>query len=370
MTNQILEILLYFITIPLFGILLVIIYNVFTAPRMKNKSVKISSKPKVSILIPARNEENNIGECLSNIINLKYDNYEVIVLNDKSTDNTEKTVKEYIHKNPNIKLVNGAELPVGWKGKNWACYQLSMNADGEYYLFVDADVKLSPNTVNHALYLFDKFGLDVLSVFPTQIEKSFGEKLVVPLMKWLLLSFLPLKQVYSSKNNSFVAANGQFIMFDKNVYNKIGGHKTVANSIVEDMEFARLTKQNGMKIMTALGNDSVFCNMYSDFKSAFWGFSKNYFSGFNISVFAFLTLQLFFVMLFILPYVLIFLNIYFLMPLIIVILSRLLLTYMTKENYVINVLLHPIQMTVLIAVGINSVTALKRKKILWKGREI
>lgn len=348
----------------------ILLFNFFTAPKLKNEIKIINNPPFISILIPARNEENNIANCLNSLLTQTYQNIEIIVLDDFSSDNTYCIAQKIAEKSDKIKIIKGEPLPENWKGKNWACNLLQKQAKGEYLLFMDADVTLSENALYYAIYLVKRYKLDALSAFPTQKTLGLGEKIIVPLMKWLLLSFLPLKLVYLSKNKAFIAANGQFFLFKKKIYNSIGGHKSVAGNVVEDMGFALLLKQNNYKIMTALGNNAVFCKMYDSFKSAFWGFSKNYFPGFRISPILFLFLQLIFLSSFVLPVFLMFYNTNFLIIVLLIILGRVLLAIITKDNIIFSILLHIIQILVLVAIGINSVISTKKNRILWKGRKI
>jgi len=351
-------------------VFLIILFNFLSAPKLHNKKINIKNEPFISVLIPARNEEENILACLDSVNNQNYKNYEIIVLDDNSSDNTYNLVKQIELKNDKIKLIKGKPLPEGWKGKNWACNLLSKQAKGEYLLFMDADVKLMPNTLLYSIYLFNKFKLNVLSAFPTQITKSFGERIIVPLMKWLLLSFLPLKLVYKYKNEKLIAANGQFIMFKKEVYDYLGGHKSVKDNVVEDMEFALLTKRNNFKLMTTLGNDAVFCKMYNSFSSAYWGFSKNYFQGFKMHWLPFLLLQLFFLFLFVSPFIISLFNVNFLTIVFIILLGRVLLAINTKDSIIFSILMHIIQIIVLALIAFNSVISLKKNRILWKGRKV
>ena len=192
-------------------------------------------------------------------------------------------VEELVLKNPKITLLRGEPLPEGWVGKNWACFQLAQHARGEILLFLDADVRLSVNALNAALYHLQKNNVVMLSCFPTQKIDSLGEWVVVPLMNWLVLSFLPLRTVTRFHHQSLTAANGQFILCSRQPYNDIGGHRAVFDQVVEDMEIARLLKQKRYKIMTVLGNDAVNCCMYKGFVESIKGFSKNFYLGFNVS---------------------------------------------------------------------------------------
>ena len=167
----------------------------------------------ISVLIPARNEETCIGNCVEDVLNQTYKNYELIILDDESKDGTAKIIVDKISENRaegKIKLISGRPKPDDWVGKNWACHQLSLEAKGEYFLFIDADVRLRPHVIESCIHYLNKYKLQMITCFPTQIIKSIGEWLVVPLMNFLLLAFLPLSKVYLSGKRSFIAANGQF----------------------------------------------------------------------------------------------------------------------------------------------------------------
>jgi chlorobactene glucosyltransferase len=197
----------------------------FTAPELKNISKHSDDQKLVSVLIPARNEEKNIEKCIKGVLSQDYQNKEIIVLDDCSTDKTYQIAFAFSDKN--IKVITGAPLPQNWLGKNWACNQLAQEANGEYLLFIDADVELKPEVISSAVFELEKSNAALISIFPTQIIKSFGEHFIVPLMNWLLLTFLPLKLVYASSSKSFVAANGQFMLWRKSDYFKLGKHQVV-----------------------------------------------------------------------------------------------------------------------------------------------
>lgn len=363
-------ILLSAITFILLVFLGVSIYNLFTAPVMNSTKILSDNDYLISVMIPARNEENNIGKCLENLVIQDYPNKEILVLDDHSTDKTAYIVKRYAEKHNIIRLLEGSELPEGWLGKNWACHQLSLQARGKYFLFIDADVELKANTLSAVNEEVNKSKAKMISVFSTQIIKSFGEWLVVPLMNWLLLVFLPLRLVYSSSNKSFSAANGQFMFWERNTYQNVGGHQRVKDDIVEDMEFARLCKSRGIKIKTMLGGNLIFCRMYENLADAFKGFSKNFFRGFNIHPLFFLLMIIFFIALFLMPFFLIPVNTLFLIPVIVILLIRGTISLLSKQNILLNILLHPLQMILMFLIGINSIIIARFKKTEWKGRRI
>lgn len=345
-------------------------YNYLNAPRIKNTNSKFNSNKSISILIPARNEEANIKNCVNSVLNQSYKNFELFVLDDESNDNTYNIVKKISDKNEKVKLIKGKSLPENWIGKNWACHQLSEKASGDILLFIDADVELKQNALYESLNLFESNNLNMLSCFPTQKIRTFGEWLIVPLMNFFLLNLLPLLKVFSSPNKSFVAANGQFLMFDKPSYKKISGHNSVKNKVVEDMELARLYKQNKLSVLTALGDKNIYCNMYNSFSESFNGFSKNFFPGFSTNFFIFVLFILFLVLIYIIPFFFLTNNLFYLLPITLIVLIRIFISLSSRQNVIYNILLHPFQIILMFLVGINSVWQNKITKPVWKGRKI
>ena len=344
------------------------IYNLFTAPVLKRQSHHSSEQKLVSVLIPARNEEKNIEKCIKGVVAQDYQNKEIIMIDDNSTDNTFKLASSF--STSNVKVLKGNALPPDWLGKNWACHQLSNQANGEYLLFLDADVILTLEVISSAVYEFEKSNAALLSIFPTQIIKSFGEHLIVPLMNWLLLTFLPLKFVYSSSSKAFVAANGQFMLWRKDDYFKIGGHEKVKSKVVEDMELARLAKQNKLKVKTMLGGNLVFCRMYESFNQAYNGFTKNFFAGFLLPPFSFLFIILFLLIAFVVPFLFLMQPVYSFILIAFIFITRISVSIVSNQNLFINVLLHPVQMLFMFWIGIISLIKFKTKKIVWKQRRL
>jgi chlorobactene glucosyltransferase len=344
------------------------IYNLLTAPVLKKRSYHSNELKHVSVLIPARNEEKNIEKCLKGVLAQDYQNKEIILLDDNSTDNTYRLASSF--STSNVKALKGKALPTDWFGKNWACHQLAQEAKGEYLLFVDADVELKPEVISSAVYELEKSNSALLSIFPTQIIKSFGEHLIVPLMNWLLLTFLPLRFVYSCSSKAFVAANGQFMLWKKVGYFKIGGHEKVKNKVVEDMELARLAKQNKLKVKAMLGGKLVFCRMYESFNQAYNGFTKNFFAGFLLPPFSFLVIILFLLIAFVLPFLFLMPPVYSFILIAFILITRISVSIVSNQNLFINVLLHPVQMLFMFWIGINSLIKFKTKKIVWKQRKL
>ncbi len=238
----------------------------------------------VSILIPARNEERNIGIILNDILLQDYHNIEVFVFNDHSSDRTGDIVKEFAAIDNRVRLINSDKLAKGWLGKNWACYSLSKQARGKYLLYLDADVRISNDIIINAISYADHFRLALVSIFPKQIMKTTGEKITVPNMNYILLSLLPLILVRKTGIPSLSAANGQFMLFLSSVYKSLEPHEKLKGNKVEDIEIARYFKKNKHRIACLLGDNTIQCRMYDSFKEAVHGFSKNVSAFFGNSI--------------------------------------------------------------------------------------
>lgn len=363
------EILFLFIVLSTTTTFLVSLLNLIFDPNLRVSNNKFDS-PLISILIPMRNEEQNIAKLLNSLIHQDYPNIEIIVLDDNSTDNSYQVACSFINKINNLQIIKGAELPKDWLGKNWACHQLATHAKGEILIFIDADVTLHSNAISTMFDYFQQYKLDALSVFPTQMMNTLGEKLVVPLMNWILLSLLPLVLVQKSKFKSLTAANGQTLMFKKEVYESIGGHAKVHNHTVEDMELAKLVKSNGYRFGTFLGGELVKCNMYNGFTEGIKGYAKNFYKGFNLSWLVFIFLISVLALSNITPFFLVFFNSYLVLPIILILLNRIFVSYLSKQNIISNLLLHIPQFIVFLFLAFFSVYKTKYRKNIWKGRPV
>ena len=168
--------------------------------------------PRVSVLVPARNEEANIGDCVRSLLSQDYPDFEVIVLDDGSRDRTGEILAELAARDPRLRVIAGRELPAGWLGKHWACQQLGEAADGELLLFTDADTRHGPRSLWNGAAASLAQGADLLTAFPRQEVVTWSEKLVVPFFPWSLLSFLPLALAYRVRSPAFCAAIGQYML--------------------------------------------------------------------------------------------------------------------------------------------------------------
>ncbi|MBN2485557.1 MAG: glycosyltransferase family 2 protein [Bacteroidales bacterium] len=229
----------------------------------------------VSVLIPARNEEENIGVLLACLLRQQYTNIEILVFNDQSTDQTAAIVKQMQQADCRIKLIGSDGLPPGWLGKNYACYRLASEARGSYLLFIDADVRIGHQSIGKSVAFARKHKTALLSVFPRQQMHSAGEWLTVPVMNSILLTLLPLVLVRKSGFSSLAAANGQYMFFNAGAYKNYQPHQVLRSHKVEDIETARLFKRNSEKIACLASTGFIECRMYKSFNAAVQGFSKN-----------------------------------------------------------------------------------------------
>ncbi len=325
--------------------------------------------PKVSVLIPARNEETAIGRLLESLEKQDYLDLEIIVCNDHSSDNTEEILNWYSGGNKRLHWFLGEKLPSGWLGKNFACHQLAQKAAGQYFLFLDADVELNPDAISKAVAYFQGNGLSLLSVFPEQKMESFAEQISVPLMNWILQSLLPMILIRKSRFASLSAANGQFMLFDAENYRSNQWHLQVRNHNVEDIRLARMIKAEGYKIAVLLGDNDIFCRMYHRFDEAVQGFSRNiheYFGGRRA------VMLVFWFMASLGPFITFFASgwMFFGLFVLLVLLNRVFVATANRQNVFLSVLLHPLQMLSFTVVVFYHIFRRIKKETTWKGRKI
>lgn len=324
----------------------------------------------ISICIPARNEEKNIGILLQNLLNIDQENIlEILVLDDASTDSTKDIIYSFSDIYPKIKYIEGKELPSNWLGKNWACHQLASYAKGDFICFLDADVSVSDHLFSSCKERF-KDNISLLSLFPEQEMKTIGERVIVPLMHFLLLNLLPLRLVKNSINPSFSAANGQCMFFKRSIYLQYQFHQLVKSNVLDDVTIMKIIKQNGLKGEVLLGNNLIFCRMYHSLKEGVNGFSKNIFNGFGNNILGFSLYFLLVCMLWI-PFFLYWKSSFVsIIAIIMIVLSRVLISLMSNQNVYLNLILHPIQIVFYQYIAFRSVIGFYNNSTTWKGRKI
>ena len=269
---------------------------------------EIFDGPLVSVLVPARNEEHNIERCIRSLQNQLYKNFEILVLNDNSTDDTLNILNRINAEDSRIKVINGDPLPDDWYGKPFALHQLTKYAQGEILIFTDADTVHTPTSIAWAVTNLLGLKADLVSGYIGQIFGSIGEILTVPVMFFLTGFIIPLSvNRYVKKVHWFSAAIGQFIVLRRSVFDAIGGCEAFKKKTSEDIYISRLIKRKGYVTRFLNISDHVKCRMYNGYKAAIEGIGKNIFDFFgkNSFIVLFLGIIIFFFLFF--PFPLLFL---------------------------------------------------------------
>jgi chlorobactene glucosyltransferase len=295
--------LLIFTTIALLVIAIQTLINVFVLPRLKPISPwGIADLPLVSVLIPARNEANVIAQTVQHMLAQNYPNFEVIILDDASSDNTGILALQTADGDARLCVINGAPLPHDWLGKNWACHQLAHHAQGDVLVFTDADTLWQPTALCALIKHMQHQQADLVTVWSTQQTLTWSERLIVPLMAFVILGYLPIIMTHYSPFAIFAAANGQCMAWRKRAYFQVGGHQSVADNVLEDVSLARLAKKHGLTLRMADSGGLIACRMYTDWHSVRDGYAKNILAGYGNSVIALILATIFHLLLFIMPF--------------------------------------------------------------------
>ncbi|MBS1524016.1 MAG: glycosyltransferase family 2 protein [Bacteroidetes bacterium] len=347
--------------------LTVTVFNFVSDPKLRR--INRGYTDLVSILIPARNEEENILTLLQSIYSQDYSNYEVIILDDDSSDGTYDICARFAAERPAFRVIKGSELTGNWLGKNYACHQLAKQAKGRYLLFLDADEQVHNGLINSAVHRMHLRRLALLSLFANQQMDTLGEKIVVPLMHYILLNLLPLRLVFLSKNPAFAAASGQFMLFDAQIYHQYQWHKLANDKVVEDIEIMKRVKSVGFNGESLLANGMLSCRMYKSFAGAIDGFGKNFLAAFNYNIFSFI------LFLFFLTVGPIIITMTFSPNLIVlmaglIILTRIMISFLAGQNVIRNVILHPLQIFSMVLIASSAIQRHLTKTTVWKGRRV
>jgi len=246
--------------------------------------------PLISVCIPARNEEHNIERCVEALLAQTYPNFEIIVLDDRSTDSTPEILRDLVSirratstrptvaQNDKLRIINGSDLPPGLAGKPHALTQAAAAARGEWLCFVDADTFVSPEALAAVYAKALETKADLFTIMTKQIMLTFWERAVLPLvMLALSVGFSPRKVNDPERKDAI--ANGQFIFIKRSVYEAIGGHAAIKGSIVEDKDLAVLVKGSGYRLVVADGSEVASTRMYTSLAEMWEGWTKNIYLG-------------------------------------------------------------------------------------------
>lgn len=323
---------------------------------------------RVSILLPVRDEVVNVQRSLPALLAQRgLGNVEVIVCDDGSSDGTAEAVRTVA--GDGARLVGAPPLPAGWLGKPHACATLAETAQGDVFVFVDADVVLTPDAVAAAVALMRSTGWQFVSPYPRQEARTWLERLAQPLLTWSWLTFLPLRLSASSSRPSLVAANGQFLVVDAAAYRRAGGHAAVRDDVVDDVALARRLRSIGATGGFADGSAVATCRMYDGARALVDGYAKSLWIAFGspaaaVGVVAGVT------MLWVVPWLLLIATPLAWPAAVAGPVTRLVAAVRTGNRPVVDALAHPLSV---LAFGALVVVSLRRRatgSLSWKSRSL
>ena len=322
----------------------------------------------VAVLLPVRNEAANIVELVASlkaqtgISDLKF-----YFLDDGSEDETLELLKREVAGDKRFSLSSGQLLPEGWLGKPWALEQLRSNAKADYIVNIDADVRLAPKAICATINLLIDQKLDFVSPYPKQIAKSFGERMVQPLLQWSWLSTVPLRFAEKSGRPALAVANGQFFAVRESALAAVSGYSASKRAVLDDMELARTLLRNGFKGAVADGSRIATCRMYNSWAEVKAGYGKSLWAAFGSRFGSFIAISFLFLtgILPVLGAIAGFTAGFYALEFVII--SRIIAARVSGGK-LLDSFLHPISTLALIYLIIYSWTA--RGKVHWKGRTL
>ncbi len=282
------------ILIPLLGIVPWVAFAVVTLLRLKEPPalglrIPEGTPPHVTVIVPARNEARNIENCVSTILGSDYPHFDLVVLDDRSTDDTAQRATQTAHTIPGgaerLSVVMGAPLPDGWFGKPWACHQAVQHARGDVFLFTDADTTHDATLLGRSVASMEDSSADALTLIARQLMYTFWERVVQPHVFFMIgWRFGDLARLYDpvlvgANRWRKAIANGQFIMIRRDAYEAIGGHEAVKNEVVEDLRLAQEIVRSGRGLAMRDAQDVFSTRMYRSFSDLAEGWTKNLWTG-------------------------------------------------------------------------------------------
>ena len=331
--------------------------------------------PTVSILIPARDEESNIGTCLTAALASQMAPDEVWVCDDHSTDATAEIITSFQGGVVPVFKHNSRDLPAGWYGKPNACHQLAACASGDVLVYVDADTQLSESGLQRLLYLMEQHDADIVTAVPRQVTGGWFERWILPLLHLTYTSWLPIPLIWRTRDDRVVAANGQIMAIKRESYEAIGGFEAIRDEVVDDMALCRRAKRLGRRVVFADGFHIATCRMYRSPREVWEGFSKNIYKGIGGNLWALFCVSALYSITFISPYILLAFGLtvapHLIVPAAIgVALNtcvRVIIAFRWRYS-LLGVIEHPLAVFSLLAIAYNSFRWVQAGRILWRGR--
>lgn len=248
-----------------------------------NLRLTASDAPLVSILVPARNEQQRVLEpCIRSILAQDYGNFEVIAVDDRSTDNTGTILKTLAMSDERLRVIEGEVLPSGWLGKPYAMQQALRHARGEWILATDADMIFDAAALRTALDRVLETNEDALTLIPRFEARSFWERVMIPTWEWVFLMFMIFYRINDPKSDG-AAAIGGFFLIRRTVLDRVGGYEALKDEVMEDVRLATRIKRLGARLIIERAPALIRTRMYTNFSEMWECSTKNWFSGVNFS---------------------------------------------------------------------------------------
>jgi glycosyltransferase involved in cell wall biosynthesis len=236
--------------------------------------------PRVSVVVPARNEAAHIAGCVASLRRSTWPNVEFIVVDDHSNDGTKALALEAANSDPRVHVIDAPPLPDGWFGKQWACHTGSQHATGEYLLFTDADTRHAPELIARLVRVRADRNADLLSVAGRQEMRTFWEWAIQPVVFTTILArFGGARTMERARRPADVVTNGQCLFMPRTAYDAVGGHVSVRDTVAEDVMLAHAMVQHRKRVSLALGQTQLSTHMYDDLSAIVRGWRKNVYAG-------------------------------------------------------------------------------------------
>jgi hypothetical protein len=260
--------------------------SIYRRPRPESEALRDAppsggpgALPRVSVCIPARNEEMNIAPVVRGALASRGVDVEVLVYDDQSTDGTPGILARLCAEDARVRAVPTQALPAGWNGKQWGCERMGQAARGEWLLFTDADVRFAPDCLVRALDEASRLRADLLSTIPREEVGSFLERMVVPLIHWMLFSWLPMPRMRTTNDPATSAGCGQFLLVRREAWHAAGRHAAFRDSMHDGIRLPRNVRRAGLRSDLYDGSEGVRCRMYRGAAQTWRGFTKNAYEG-------------------------------------------------------------------------------------------
>ncbi len=233
------------------------------------------SSPSVCVVIAARNESADLAACLRNVLAQDYQNLSVLVIDDRSEDDTRAIAQELAQSDSRVRVECVDELPPGWMGKSHALWQGTRSVRADWLLFMDVDCTLTPGAVSRAVREARERGVQLLTLWPKQEAGGFWEHTIIPLCGGIIALWFGSRRV-NEPGSSLAFANGQFMLFERDAYERIHGHEAVRSAIIEDIPLAEHAKRSGLACWVASGRALVSVRMYDNYNAILNGWARIY----------------------------------------------------------------------------------------------